>query len=122
MKKALIIDDNQDFRATLVDVLGTDFNCTEFDNAEEALITLGSKVFDIIFLDLRLPNQKMSGIEALQEMDSINVDLSKVVIITGDPSLTLKSEVTKLGVKIHLAKGNITLEKIRGAINTIVSG
>ncbi len=77
----LLVDDDQDFRASARKILERrGFSVTEASSGEECLATIGSKLPDVVVLDLKMPG--LSGIETLREIRSIDASLP-VIILTG---------------------------------------
>lgn len=94
--KVLIVDDRDIVRETLRDIL-VDFDCTftEANKGEKALDLFREREFDVIFLDLKLPD--VSGMEVLRGLRRLGVAPGKVIILTGLPDPVTKAEVDSLG-------------------------
>lgn len=101
--RVLIVDDRDIVRETLRDILD-DFDCSfaEADNGESALVLLHEREFDVIFLDLKLPD--LPGIEVLRELGRSGVVQGKLIILTGQPDPMTKVEAENLGVFRYLTK------------------
>jgi two-component system, NtrC family, response regulator HydG len=76
----LIVDDDQNIGDTLTDILNeSGFNASFTTSGEEALKLIRRKEFDVILLDIRMP--EMNGVETLKDV-SRNSPLTSVVMIT----------------------------------------
>lgn len=64
-------------------------------SGEEALQLIKSKPFDIVFLDIQMP--EMDGLAVLKEIRSFNTTLP-VVIVTGYPKEERMTQAVSLGV------------------------
>jgi CheY-like chemotaxis protein len=82
MQKILIVDDSTLFRITLKETLLSRFPSLiilEAQDGEEALRTVPTFLPDLIFMDIRLPDQ--NGLELTQKIKGLFPDI-KVVILT----------------------------------------
>jgi two-component system, OmpR family, response regulator len=112
----LIVDDEEDFRVTLVKRLQKR-NQQVFgaESGQKALTLMEAMVFDVVVLDVKMPG--MDGIETIREMKKKN-PLTEVILLTGHASMESGIEGMKLGAFDYLMKPvNIDelLEKIRQA-------
>src|SRR5438132_2640437 len=75
----LIIDDEAEIREslqTLLELEGYEVHCAE--NGEEGLARLGERQFDLVLLDLALPDR--NGIDLLSEIRKVNSELAVIMI------------------------------------------
>jgi len=97
----LIIDDESGPRESLRMILKPDYEIAVAENAQKAMRALGSKPFDLVTLDKRLPD--MDGLEVLsrirQEWPSV-----RVIMITADMSSEIFKEAHKRGVNHFIVK------------------
>jgi len=100
--KVLIIDDEANLRRTLARIL---FNAgcqtEEASSGREALECLGRERFDLVYLDIHMP--EMSGIELLEQLRRHDSETA-VIILTGFGSLQTAMEAVRLGALDYLLK------------------
>src|SRR5678815_1843228 len=88
--KVLIIDDEEQIRHLLIDVLGSAYDCSDAGSAEEALAALSENTFDLVISDIDMG--AMSGLELVPRVHSLSPDTVVVMIL----SLIHISEPTRL--------------------------
>jgi two-component system cell cycle response regulator DivK len=78
-KRILVVEDQEDNRQILRDLLGNaGYELTEAENGEEAIVAVAKERPDLILMDIQLP--VMDGYEATRRIRT-NPDLSSVPII-----------------------------------------
>ncbi len=101
MFRVLLVDDEPSLRMTLTEFLkraGYEvFAAPDFQSA--LLVHSGS--FDVAVIDINLPGR--SGIELLQEINS-REPFVPVIMITGEPNLSVIPEIVRAGAYDYLAK------------------
>lgn len=101
MFRVLLVDDEPSLRLTLTEFLkraGYEvFAVADFQSA----LLLGSGSFDVAVIDINLPGR--SGIELLQEINSRETYVP-VIMITGEPNLSVMPEIVRAGAYDFLAK------------------
>ncbi len=112
----LIVDDEDDFRETLLKVLKKrNLNASGAESGPKALDLMDKTAFDVVVLDVKMPG--MDGIETLREIKR-KKPLTEVVLLTGHASIESGIEGMKLGAFDYLMKPlNIDelLDKVRQA-------
>ncbi|MGD9818710.1 MAG: response regulator [Desulfomonilaceae bacterium] len=120
--KILIVDDEERFRVTMSKLLGAEgLDARTAGSAAEALKTLASEAFDVVILDVRMP--EMSGVEALKKIKEIDPYL-EVIIMTGYASVDTAREIMSTGAFDYLLKPysiETLLEKIEAAFDRRLS-
>ena len=117
-EKVLIIDDEAGIRSSLKGILEDEgFMVKATDTGEEGLHLLRGENFDLILLDIWLP--QMSGIEVLKKIKH-SEENTQVVMITGHGSVETAVEATKLGAYDFLEKP-LSLEKVVLTIKNALS-
>lgn len=102
MRCILVVDDDADFRATLQEILlRSGYTPTLAGSAREGLEQMAAQRFDIILLDLVLPD--MDGLETLREIRKAG-HKAKVILITGFATIESAVDAIKLGASDYLAK------------------
>ena len=112
----LVVDDEDDFRETLVNRLKKrNLRVSGAESGEKALDLMDQRDFDVVVLDVKMPG--LDGIETLREMKR-KKPLTEAVLLTGHASVESGIEGMKLGAFDYVMKPvNIDelLEKMRQA-------
>ncbi|MGO8944041.1 MAG: sigma-54-dependent transcriptional regulator [Syntrophobacteraceae bacterium] len=102
MKKILIVDDEAFIRENLDRILKEEhYSTTIAQNGKAALAFLKEEPFDLVFLDLKLPD--ISGLEVLKTVKGSDPDLL-VIIMTGYASVESAVEALKIGAYDYIKK------------------
>ncbi len=102
MEKILIVDDESFIRENLERILKEEqYNTATARNGGEALDLLREKPFDLVFLDLKLPD--IPGLEVLKTIKESDPDLL-VIIMTGYASVESAVESLKMGAYDYIKK------------------
>ena len=98
----LIVDDEEVVRLShLRSLAGTDCNAQVAGDGKEALRVMEQHPFDVILLDLRMPD--LDGMDVLKIIKKRWPD-SEVVVITGYPTIDSAKESVRLGAFNYLTK------------------
>ncbi|MEI7987834.1 MAG: response regulator transcription factor [Chloroflexota bacterium] len=98
----LIIDDDDNLRSTLAMILQkAGYRVTTAENAESALNILKAGVYDLAFLDLKMPG--MEGTELLVHLRELYPDMP-VLILTAHASLDSSIHAVRFGARDYLIK------------------
>lgn len=115
----LIVDDEAILRQTLARILkGAGFEATTAANGKEALFHLSQQAFDLVYLDIRLPD--MSGLEILRAIHAQNADVP-VILFTAQPDLKSALEAIRSGAMDYLLKP-LKPETIIERTRTVMAG
>jgi two-component system nitrogen regulation response regulator NtrX len=107
--KILVIDDEAGIRSSLRGILEDEgFAVTTTDTGEAGLEILENENFDLVLLDIWLP--QMSGMDVLEKINT-SEENSQVVMISGHGSISTAVQATKLGAYDFLEKP-LSLEKV----------
>jgi two-component system nitrogen regulation response regulator NtrX len=107
--KILVIDDEAGIRSSLKGILEDEgYVVKTTDSGEKGLDVLKRENFDLILLDIWLP--QMSGLDVLEKIKKAEESL-QVVMISGHGSIATAVKATKLGAYDFLEKP-LTLEKV----------
>jgi DNA-binding NtrC family response regulator len=114
--KVLLVDDEEDFLATLAERLETrGLKVNTVTSGEQAVEKAEQESFDLIVLDLAMPG--MDGLEALKRIKAKQPD-AEIIILSGQGSIKTSIEAMKLGAEDFMEKPvNISelLDKISNA-------
>ena len=97
----LLDDDTRVLEYTSVALEMSDFEAISFEDPLKALAAIEAEHFDLAFLDINMP--VMNGLEVLARIRSIQPNLP-VVMLTGEPGVTLAVQSFRLGVVDYLQK------------------
>ena len=119
-KKALIVDDTKNIRLLLAKCLELEgWEVSSAQNGQEGLDIIRAEQFDLIFLDIKLP--EISGTEILRRMRSVGIQ-TPVIVITAYPTIKNAVDCTRLGVVSYLQKP-FTAERLRTVLKDLnISG
>lgn len=100
--RILIVDDEEVVRVShLRSLVGTNYKAQAAKNGSEALRAMAKRPFDVILLDLRMPD--LDGMDVLKIIKERWPD-SEVVVITGYPTIESAKQAVRLGAHNYLAK------------------
>ena len=112
----LIVDDEQNIRTTLKDILEDEgFNTFTAPNGDKALKILAKEIVDLVIMDVKLPG--MDGIEVFKKIRQSNQDLD-VLMISGHSGIETAVQAVKLGAYDFLEKP-LSMSKILTAARNI---
>ena len=102
IRRVLVVDDEAVVRNGIRRALeGQGMEASLAANGEEALNLMEHQAFDLVLLDIRMPD--MDGMTALREIQSRHPG-TRVIMITGYPTIDTAVECTKLGAQDYLVK------------------
>ena len=103
MSEVLVVDDEADIRALIADILGDEgYGVTEAANAAEARSAQSAKRFDLILLDIWMPDT--DGITLLREWSDSGELHCPVVVMSGHGTVDTAVEATRLGAFDYVEK------------------
>ncbi|MEE4162430.1 MAG: sigma-54 dependent transcriptional regulator [Woeseiaceae bacterium] len=103
MSKVLVVDDEADIRALIADILGDEgYGVTEAANAAEARSAQSATRFDLILLDIWMPDT--DGITLLREWSDSGDLNCPVVVMSGHGTVDTAVEATRLGAFDYVEK------------------
>ncbi|HMD14887.1 MAG TPA: response regulator [Bacteroidota bacterium] len=101
-KRILLVDDDDAFRFVVKKMLGDEgFSITPAEDGSEAIEKLQKEQFDLVLLDIFMPN--VSGFEVLKFVREQSIK-TKVIMVTGYSDLKLAVEAKTLGASDFIAK------------------
>lgn len=117
-KRLLVVDDEEIIRQVFRDLMGKECEVVEAETAEEALAHLERATFELIVTDKNLPG--LSGLDLAQEARKRNPD-SKVILMTGYPSVVTAQQAIELGVLDYLLKPFDEIKEIRQKLRAAIA-
>jgi signal transduction histidine kinase len=115
--RALIVDDDQAFRAICARALDAQgFAVESVADAKAALRVVGRGSFDVMISDIHMPG--MSGVELVAQLRKLNIDIP-VVLMTGDPEVQTAVEAIEYGVLRYLTKP-VTPNELLVVVHSVV--
>ena len=114
-----MIEDEEPIRRVLSRILSEEnenYQVTEAVDGKEGLKILGSKQFDLVLCDIKMP--KMDGIEVLQKSNEKNMHVP-FIMLTGHGNVETAVEAMKLGAYDFISKPpdlNRLLTSVRNAL------
>lgn len=120
MFKILLVEDNNAFRQSLVEIIHAEFPSIaieEAGDADEAVQKIGSFVPNLIFMDIKLPNG--NGLELTRKVKTEQPE-TNVIVLTSYDFLEYRQAATKYGASNFLSKGSVTREEITALIRSFL--
>ena len=115
-KRALIVDDTKNIRLLLAKCLELDgWEVFSAQNGKEGLDLIRNERFDLILLDIKLP--EISGTEVLRRIREAGIQ-APVIVITAYPTIKNAVDCTRLGVVSYLQKP-FTAERLRTVLRDL---
>ena len=99
--RLLIIDDEEQIRMLLMDLLGAVYDCCTAGSAEEALSALSEDTFDLVISDIDMG--RMSGLELVPRVHSLSPD-TVVVMISGNQDIEFAIQALRVGAFDYISK------------------
>jgi CheY-like chemotaxis protein len=118
-RRLLVVDDEEIIRGVFRDLMGRECEVLEACNAEEALEHLQRGPVDLIVTDKNLPG--LSGLELAQQARKMD-PASRVILMTGYPSLVTAQQAMDLGLLDYLLKPFDDIREVRTKLREALSG
>src|SRR5829696_2343435 len=99
--RVLIIDNEEQIRNLLMEVLGNLYQCSDAGSAEEALAALSRDTFDLVISDIDMGG--MSGLELVPHVHSLSPD-TVVVMISGNQDIEFAIKALRVGAFDYISK------------------
>ena len=97
----LIADDEEEIRNVLCELLAEDYDCQLVASAEEALVCLRARRFDVVVSDIQMDG--MSGLEMIPHVAKLAPDAT-VVMVSGAQTLESAIEALRAGAFDYVTK------------------
>jgi len=99
--RLLIIDDEEQIRTLLLEILGHTYECSTATSAEEALAALEDHTFDLIISDINMGG--MSGLELVPRVLETKPD-GVVMMVSGEQTIETAIEALRVGAFDYILK------------------
>lgn len=117
-RRLLVVDDETIIRMVFRDLMGKECEVIEAASGEEALDLLRQVPVDLIVTDKNLPG--ISGLELAQQARRLHSG-SRVILMTGYPSLVTTQQALELGVVDYLLKPFDDIREVRARLRTALA-
>lgn len=111
--KILIIDDDEQIRRLLTDILSPELDCVAVSSGEEALAAIGRAAFDLVLSDIQMPG--ISGLQLVPQILERAPD-TVVVMISGEQAIESAIEAMRAGAFDYVTKP-LDLRHARAAVD-----
>ncbi|HZI15274.1 MAG TPA: hybrid histidine protein kinase/response regulator SinK [Myxococcus sp.] len=116
--RLLVVDDETIIRMLFRDLMGKECEVIEAASGEEALDLLRQAPVDLIVTDKNLPG--LSGLELAQQARRLHSN-SRVILMTGYPSLVTTQQALELGVVDYLLKPFDDIREVRNLLRSTLA-
>jgi YesN/AraC family two-component response regulator len=119
MFRILIVEDSRSYRESLRDVLDSTFSravIEEAVNGKEALEKAGSFCPNLVFMDIRLPDE--SGLELTKKMKARYPQIS-VVMLSGHDAPEYREAAIRCGASDFLVKGTASKDDVQALVRSL---
>src|SRR6202171_526992 len=99
--RLLIVDDEVEVRGVLRDLLGDTYQCVEVASAEDALVELRDRDYELVISDITMSG--MTGLEMIPRVKVISPD-TVIVMISGMQTIESAINALRLGAFDYLMK------------------
>lgn len=100
-QRILVVDDDEAIRDALMEILEDDYDVTSVDSGFKALAQIKAQIFDLIFLDIVMP--EMDGIETLKQIKAHDKNLDVIMISAVDRAQEATDSI-RLGAYDYITK------------------
>lgn len=112
MATLLIVDDDNNIRDTLRDLLSEAHDCHTADRAEQALSYLEFESYDVVLTDIAMPG--LSGDQVLKRIQ-IQHPHTPVIVISGNADEQSAKDLLTMGAFAYISKP-FQLEEVESAV------
>ena len=115
----LVVDDNEDMRSFLGNILSSDYRVIKASDGKEALATIEKDMPDIVITDLMMPN--MDGLELIGHIKrSQDLNHIPVILLTAKSAIESRLEAMKEGADDYVTKP-FEPEYLRARVKNLIS-
>ncbi len=116
MTRVLVVDDDDNIRDTLYELLSENYACQTAETAEKALARLEADPYDVLLTDISMPG--LSGLELLGHVRQ-RFPQTTVIVISGISDQDHAQGLIKLGAFDYLLKP-FTLEAVEKSVSRAI--
>lgn len=116
--RILVVDDEEVVRSVFTDLLIQEADVRQATTAEQGLAAIKEGHFDLILCDKNLPG--LSGLDLAREARRLDPG-SRVILMTGYPSLASAQQALELGVIDYLLKPFDDIREVRAMVRAALS-
>lgn len=91
-KRILVVDDVPDWRATLENILKTEFDVVTVDGYHSAMDVVRNQEVDLVIVDLRLSPTDENNRDGMRLLEKLMEYRINAIVLTGYPEQTLQEE------------------------------
>ena len=114
--KILLAEDSPVIQRMLSATLAREGHTVESaDNGREAVAAIQFNTFDLILMDLRMP--EMDGFEATREIRRLSITQPPIVALTGDDDAETQQACLDAGMNAHLTKPIVLHDMLKTIAN-----
>jgi two-component system response regulator (stage 0 sporulation protein F) len=119
-KRLLVVDDNKGVRFLLKELLSSEgYDVTEAANGQEALAYAANHDLALVLLDIKMPG--MTGIEVLNRLKAIKIDLP-VILMSAYSEMELLNKALEFHPKVLFLSKPFDLNNVRELVkNTFIA-
>ncbi|HSP82060.1 MAG TPA: hybrid sensor histidine kinase/response regulator, partial [Myxococcaceae bacterium] len=118
-RRMLVVDDEAIIRNVFKDLMGRECEVLEATDAEQALAQLQREPVDLIVTDKNLPGR--SGLELARQARQLDAR-SRVILMTGYPSVVTTQQALELGLLDYLLKPFDDIRLVRARLREALAG
>lgn len=100
-QRILVVDDDEAIRDALMEILEDDYDVISVDSGFKALAQIKNQMFDLVFLDIVMP--EMDGIETLKQIKAHDKNLDVIMISAVDRAQEATDSI-RLGAYDYITK------------------
>ena len=121
MTRALIVEDNDNFRHALRKMLSNNFPTLTFDearNGTEALDLISSSCPDLVFMDIKLPGE--NGLQIARKIRGV-YEKTKIIILTSYDFPEYREAARNYGANHFVSKGSSSADDIVKLVSSLLA-
>ncbi len=117
----MVLEDNDDFRQTLINLLGSRFHSIKFEeatNGGEAFQKIMKSIPDVIFVDMTLPGK--SGLDVMARIRKIYPEVI-LISMTSYDSPEYKQAAEQHGADYYMSKSSSSFSEIIEIVESVLN-